>query len=321
MNERKSFFYKATRKFLLNFFVWLMLITVPFSCVISFFTSVMISPIVEKLLSLELAEYTTYILWLLLLVGILLLGFRNRVVFLSFDPEKFQLKYMGQKPIQINRNQIHASGFDKKGRLILNNTVLINTQGLPPKKRIELGMFLPQWLPEHTLTNDLKDFLNWKRQLQAQWQEGTSFSTIAQNNKDKLSLLRKISTVVFLILVGLLFWTGISGLEREALAAIVPIGVFAFFLFLGIVEFTTFKMFKVDENGILYQYGRKQTFFAWQDVEVIAFRVAGQRLLIWQGSNRYKSYSFSHIDSEEMETVARTIFEQATIRSIPVARV
>ena len=321
MNERKSFFYEATRKSYLNFFIWLMLITVPLTCIISFFGSVVISLVMEELISLRLPQYILYILWLLLLIGAIWQSFRNRLVFLSVDPEKLQLKNIHQAPFEIDRNQIHASDFDKKGRLILNNTILINTQGLPQKKRIELGTFLPEWLPEQTLTGDLSDFLKWKRQLQAQWQEGTTFSTIAQNNKDKLSLLRKISFVIFLILAGLLIWAGISGLEREVLVAIVPTGIFAFFLFLGIFEFTTFKMFKVDENGIAYQYGRKQTFFAWQDIEVIAFRIAGQRLLIWQGSNRYKSYSYSHIDSEDMDKVAQTIFDQAAIRNIPVAKV
>ena len=298
-----------------------MLITVPLSCIVSFFGLVAISFVTEELISLRLPQYILYILWLLLLIGAIWQSFRNRLVFLSLDPEKLQLKHIRQAPLEIDRNQIHASDFDKKGRLILNNTILINTQGLPQKKRIEMGAFLPEWLPEQTLTDDLSDFLKWKHQLQAQRQGSTSFSSIAQNNKDKLSLLRKISFVVFLILAGLLIWAGISELEREALVAIVPIGVFAFFLFLGIVEFTTFKMFKVDENGILYQYGRKQTFFAWHDIEVIAFRIAGQRLLIWQESNRYKSYSYSHINSEEMDKVAQTIFDQATIRNIPVAKV
>jgi len=321
MNDTNCYVYRTTKKSLLVLFVGFLLMGTIISSIVTFGASLVTFGLLRDLIPVESIAYFAVTLWLIFFLAFLFDRFHNRLIFLALDDEELQAKNIGQKSVRVKRNEISSSDYDEKDRLILNNTILINSKGLTQKKRIELGLFVPEWLPEHTLPDDQKNFLSWKRQLREQWQEGTSFSTTAQTNKAKLSLIRKFSLVALSIFVGLLIWTIISRTFQDSLVAIVPIGVLVFFLFLTILEFTTYKKFQVDEKGIAYQYGRKQTFFAWHDIKVIAFRIAGQRLLIWQESNRYKSYSYSHINSEEMENVARTIFEQATIRSIPVARV
>jgi len=223
MNSTKTFFYKARRISLLNYFTWLMLAMIPFGYIISIVSSMVISTLMEERFSFDLPGYSILIWWFLVLIGIPLLGFRNRLVFLSIDADRLQVRNVWQKTVEIYRNKIHASDFGKNGKLTLNNTILINPKGLPLKKRIEFGMIFPEWLPEHTLPLDQKEYLQWKRQLQGQWQETTTISQTAQTKKKPAALQRSISLVGLSIIIGMILWLIFSGTIRDSLSAMIPI--------------------------------------------------------------------------------------------------
>ncbi len=199
----------------------------------------------------------------------------------------------------------------------MTNSIAIFLRSLPQKTQIEFVAILPSWLPETALSKEWKTYLDGKRQLQYEWEEKDTFSISASTDKEKAIRIRKIAITGLMIFVGLVLWLTSIGPFREVDTPIILLGIVLLYVSIVVWATTKLKRFQVDEQGITYQQGRKELFWRWEDIEVIAFQINLERLLIWQGP-RYKSYSYKRIKAEDMNAVANAIFQQAMIRNIPV---
>ncbi|MCP4421949.1 MAG: hypothetical protein GY805_35495, partial [Chloroflexi bacterium] len=255
MEEKTLFSFKSTNLSFANFLTWLLLSIIPFGCLVSLVGSILISSLAEKLFSLELPSYFMFVLFALLVIGGLLNGFKNRLVMLTINNEKLQWRTTWKKRQQLTRNEIQEAKFDKKGRLILNNTFVINPKVLPLKRRIEFGTVLPQWLPETTHTPEYQEHLRWKKNFIENWQDAP-FSIIAHTNKQRYIWLRRIGFAGIAILTGLIIWFSSVDPPQGIPSILIFLGTVLFFFSIGIWKSTEYKSVQVNEKGITYQRGK-----------------------------------------------------------------
>jgi hypothetical protein len=159
--------------------------------------------------------------------------------------------------------------------------------------------------------------LDGKKQLKTEWEGKDNFSLSASTDAKKAAWIWKISGVGLILLIlaiGIVMAFNLpESVSSYLLWLLIPLA----FLFLFIWQITKYRRIQVNEAGITYQQGKKELFWPWGDIEVVAFRVNSEAIVIWQGP-RYKSYSYKRIEAESMNEVANTIFQQAMIRNIPV---
>ncbi len=270
----------------------------------------------EKFFAQELPQYSLVFVFVVLTIGSLFSGYWRRLNTISLEDDILSWQ-SGPKKAQFIRHGEIKSAKIYKGSLIINDNIKIFLRSLPQKTHIEFVSILPAWLPETALSKEWKAYLHSKEQLKYEWERKDTFSISASTNAKKTVWIRKISIVGLIFLV-LAIGTVIAFNFPESLSSslvwlLIPLA----FLFLFIWQVTKYRRIQVDEVGITYQQGKKELFLRWEDIEVIAFQINLEQLLIWQGP-RYKSYSYKRIETEDMNEVANTIFQQAMIRNIPV---
>lgn len=325
MNADKTVFsYKSTKKSTLKSLFLSTQTTLIIGWFFSLVTIFLASFLPRNLVSLTI-DYFFLLLLIILPIGALLFGIHNRLTTFVIKGETLSWQHLWKKVKTVRRDEIKtvefkSFDFNKKGCLHLNKTVKIPLQSLPPRKVIEVRAILPLWLPEESLSLELREYLEEKKRLTKVWQEKESFSLWAQTDKKKAIQKQRIVFASVIIFLGLVLWLTSIGPFREVGTPIFLMGIVLFYVSIVIWATTRFKRIQVDERGITYQQGKNELFWRWGEIEVLAIQTNSERLHIWQGP-RYKSYSYSRIEAESMNEVANTIFQQAMIRNIPVARV
>lgn len=315
MTDSIAFTYKRTKQSVINIFFLLQLAFV-FGCFFSIIGTLIAAFLAEKLFAQELPQYSLLFVFVALTIGYLFSGYWRRLNTISFEDDVLSWQSGWKKAQTIRHDEIQSAKINK-GNLVINNNIKIFISSLPQKPQIEFVAILPSWLPETALSKEWKTYLDGKRQLQYEWEGKDTFSISASTDKEKAIRIRKIAITGLMIFVGLVLWLTSIGPFREVDAPIVLLGIVLLYISIVIWAATKFKRFQVDEQGITYQQGRKELFWHWDDIQVLAFNVNAEQLLIWQGP-RYKSYAYKRIEAESMNEVANTIFQQAMIRNIPV---
>lgn len=270
----------------------------------------------EKLFAQELPQYSLLFVFVVLTIGYLFSGYCRRLNTISFEDAVLSWQSGWKKAQTIRHDEIQSAKINK-GNLIINDNIKIFLRSLPQKTQIEFVSILPSWLPETALPKEWKTYLNGKRQLRHEWEGKDTFSISASTDKEKAIRIRKIAFTGVMIFVGLVLWLTSIGPFREVDTPIILLGMVLLYVSITMWAITKYKHIQVDERGITYQQGKNEIFWGWKDIEVLAFQVNAEKMLIWQGP-RYKSYSYKRIEAESMNEVANTIFQQAMIRNIPV---
>lgn len=315
MTDSIAFTYKRAKQSVINIFFLLQLALV-FGCFFSIIGTLIAAILAEKLFAQELPPYSFLFVFVVLTIGYLFSGYWRRLNTISFEDDVLSWQSGWKKAQSIRHDEIQSAKINK-GSLVINDNIKIFLGSLPQKTHIEFTSILPSWLPETALSKEWKIYLDGKKQLQYEWKGKGAFSKSASTDKEKAIRIRKVAITGLIIFVGLVLWLTTIGPFREVDTPIILLGIVLFYVSIVVWATTTLKRFQVDEQGITYQQARKELFWRWEDIEVIAFQINLERLLIWQGP-RYKSYSYKRINAEDMNIVANTIFQQAMIRNIPV---
>lgn len=318
MTDSISFTYKRTRQSAINIF-FLFQLALIFGCIFSLIGTLLAASLAEKLLAQELPKFTVLYVFIASTIGYLLLEYWRRLETLSLENDILSWRPGLKKEQSIPQGEIKSAKI-YKGSLIINDNIKIFVRSLPQKTQIEFVSILPSWLPETALSKEWKAYLHGKEQLKHEWEGKDTFSLSASTNREKAIRIRKIAFTGVMIFVGLVLWLTSIGPFREVDTPISLLGIVLIYVFFVIWAITKYKRIQVDERGITYQQGKKELFWRWDEIEVLAFQANTEKLHIWQGP-RYKSYSYSRIEAQSMNEVANIIFQQAMIRNIPVARV
>lgn len=315
MTSSIAFTYKRAKQSVINIFFLLQFAFV-FGCFFSIIGILIADFLAEKLFAQELPQYSLLVVFVILTIGYLFSGYWRRLNTISFENDVLSWQSGWEKAQTIRHDEIQSAKINK-GNLVINDNIKIFIRNLPQKTQIEFAAIIPTWLPETALPKEWKTYLDGKRQLQYEWEGKDTFSKSASTDKEKAIRIRKIAITGLIIFVGLVLWLTTIGPFREVDTPIILLGIVLLYVSIVVWATTKLKRFQVDEQGITYQQGRKELFWRWEDIEVIAFQINLERMLIWQGP-RYKSYSYKRIEAESMNEVANTIFQQALIRNIPV---
>ncbi len=325
MNADKTVFsYKSTKKSTLKS----LFLSTQTALIIGWFFS-LVSIFLASFLPINLAslklDYFFFLLLIIFPMGALLFGIQNKLTNFVIKGDTLSWQNLWKKVKTVRRDEIKTAelnsfGFNKKGWLHLNKTIKIPLQSLPPRQVIEVRAILPLWLPEESLSPELRGYLEEKERLTKVWQEKESFSLWAQTNRKKAVQKQRIAFASVIIFLGVVLWLTSIGPFREVATPIYLMGIVLFYVSIVIWGTTRFKRIQVDERGITYQQGKNELFWRWGEIEVLAIQTNSERLHIWQGPH-YKSYSYKRIEATDMNAVANTIFQQAMIRNIPVAQV
>ena len=315
MTDSVFFTYKRTKQNVINIFFLLQLAFV-FGCFFSIIGTLTVALLAEQLFAQELPPYSSLYFFVILTIGYLLSGYWRRLNTISLENDSLSWQSGLKKAQSIRYDEIKQAKIDKD-HLIINDNIKIFLKSLPQKTQIELVSILPAWLPETTLSQEWKAYLHGKEQLQDEWQGKDTFSIAASTNKEKSIRTRKFAFTGVMIFVGLVLWLTTIGPFQEVDTPIVLLGIVLLYVSIIVWATTKYKRIQVDERGITYQQGKRELFWRWDEIDVLAFQVNVERMIIWQGP-RYKSYSYKHINTEGMNEVANIIFQQALLRNIPV---
>ncbi|MAU01118.1 MAG: hypothetical protein CL608_28580 [Anaerolineaceae bacterium] len=315
MTDSISFTYRRTRQSAINIF-FLLLLTFTFGCFFSLIGTLLAASLAEKLLAQELPKFTVLYVFIASTIGYLLLEYWRRLETLSLENDILSWRPGLKKEQSIPQGEIKSAKI-YKGSLIINDNIKIFVRSLPQKTQIEFVSILPSWLPETALSKEWKAYLHGKEQLRNEWEGKETFSLSASTNAKKATWIRRIGGIGLIFLVLVIGTIIAFNLPESISSSLVWLLIPLVFLFLYIWQITKYRRIQVNEAGITYQHGKKELFWPWGDIEVVAFRANSEEIVIWQGP-RYKSYSYKRIRTEDMNAVANTIFQQAMIRHIPV---
>ena len=320
MEAKASFNYKSTKRSYIPFFFLVLLLGLLMSCLATIIFSSFIFILAEKIFSSPPPSYLAWVIFLILVVLSFFRAIQGKLILITVDDQALTWQMAFRKEKKIFRNEIQTSKFDKRGRLIINDLFKINLNGLPQKKGIELSNFILRWLPQTSLAIESQEFLRWRNQLQADWQEGTSFSEIVQTNKHRAKWMQGLILIVIAIFLVLIIWIVNLGELHEAIFPILFMAIPVVFTFLLVWNFTKYKKIEVNDSGLAFTLGKREHFYDWHSIEVLAFRTRSQHLLVWQDS-RYKSFSYNRLEAKITNNLLNTIYQQAIIRNIPIAAV
>lgn len=318
MNADKTVFsYKSTKKSTLKSLFFSTYTTLLIGWFFSL-VGIFLASFLPRNLVLLTLDYFFLLLLIIFPIGALLFGIQNRLTTFVIKGDKLSWQRLWKKVKMVRRDEIKTVEFNKNGWLHLNKTIKIPLHSLPQRNAIEVRAILPLWLPEKSLSPELREYLGEKQRLTKVWQEKESFSLAAQTNRKKAIQIRKIGFAGVIIFVGLVLW--LTSIRPEVDTPIILLGIVLLYVSIVIWATTKFKRIQVDERGITCQQGKNELFWRWDEIEVLAIQTNTKRLHIWHESH-YKSYSHNRIETEKMNEVASTIFQQAMIRNIPVAQV
>ena len=284
-----------------------------FGCILSLFLAGGISLAFEKFLSLRIPG-TIFL--------IIFLGFSLFTIYGTLKARTRQLILTTDQIFWENSlrqaSTIHKTDVTKvrwKNRQIhINDREKIILPPFPNKESIIFDSLVVDWFPSHALDDELLKFLRLRKSIL----EASNFETLTltiETNRCKYALFRGISFFALAVVLFLLFWTFAD--DQNGFGVAIGLGLFIISIVSTVWIITRYRAIVVQQDGILYQRGKKENLFAWENIEAIGFNLNNRWMYLWI-DGKQKLISYAQMNVSEVNNLGDIVYKTAIHKNIPI---
>ncbi|MFQ5401661.1 MAG: DUF6585 family protein [Anaerolineae bacterium] len=291
-------------------FFTVLFLSIPFGCFYSLVIGLVISFLLDKFTPWKFGAFPFF----MLLSALIIIRVINANWYTNFEISKDSLKWktlfgntLQFKPFDIN------NAVWQKDKIVINKKYKIHLSRLPLKQRLEISTILAEWIPKDAGTFEMQQFRNWKQNLP---NENNINDCSAETNRQKITVLRRIYTIILAVFALGIIWAALSEPIDDILLIVLFFSGFISFGFLILFVSTRYRRIFVNKEGIIYQRGKQEIVFNWEQIEVMAINPKGERILIWPGK-RYQSFSYAGMNLDDVNQVLNAIYLGSMAHKIP----
>lgn len=312
--EQKTLFHYRPSKRTTAYQVLLSLIVVfILGCLVSIFIAGAISFVVDKLFSI----YFPGIIFLITYIAIslsttyIILATRTRNLILTTDQILWENSLRQTQSI----HKIDVTKVKWKNRqLQINDSQNIYLPSFSYKDNIILNWLLLSWLPSHVLDDDTSKLLRLRKSIL----EETNFETLTltiETNRRKHALFRGISFAALVVVLFLLFWTFAD--DQNGFGVAIGLSLFIISIISTVWLSTRYRAIVVQQDGILYQRGKKENLFAWENIEAIGFNLNSRWMYLWI-DGKQTLISYAQMNVADVNDLGDVVYKVALSKNIPI---
>ncbi len=296
-------------------YVLLAFLFLPLGCILSSIGSMTVAIIVDKVLNLK---SPLAILLLALVIFITFMGYnilKNGLSELTITENEINWQTTLGKVFTFNKNEITNVKL-RRPFLVFNEANELRIDTLQVKNRVQFSNVFLQWVPHHTLNEELSRFFHSETHNDSTQEIEYIVSTKINQSLNPTS--RYLIFAFILLLISLTISAIVAGAgPKDILGTLSCPGVIFIILIFGIWRQKITRTIRIQNDGVLFEHGKQSYLFHWGDIEMIDFHIEEQHLLIWENGKKSK-LSYTKMESEKVAEVANVIYHTALSKDIPV---